>query len=142
MDFYRGELSWQGNVIGQLSSCSAGLLCHRRDGSSMGTPWGQHPVGCFPSVSKVKEIQQKALHLTASLWLQQVTGTGYQQNWDGCFRSWMGFEPPDQTHKTPSKTFGCVHCRCSSIHGMYSVILSSTAPENSLSPPVTSLYPP
>lgn len=27
MDFYRGELSWQGNVIGQLSSCSSQTTC-------------------------------------------------------------------------------------------------------------------
>lgn len=25
MDFYRGELSWQGNVIGQLSSCRSAV---------------------------------------------------------------------------------------------------------------------
>lgn len=70
------------------------------------------------SVSKAKEIQQKALPPTTSLWLQQVTGTEDQQNWRGCFWSSMGFEPPDQTHKTQSKAFGCEHCRCRTTHGV------------------------
>lgn len=110
--------------------CPAGQVTVPRAHHGASIQWG------VLAVSTVKEIQQKAFPLTTSLWLQQVTG--YQQNWGGCFRSWMGFEPPDQTHKTLSKTFSV--CTAGVVQHM--VRLSSTAPEMSLSLRVTSLYPP